>query len=101
MAAVQDFLGVGQAALFSFQLLQLSLSKIQLIQFLHLVAEQLKTGAQFFGIVSDAEVFLSLSLPVTKRLAHLTRQSGLPPQLIQQSAVGVPVQQGLMLVLTV
>ena len=101
LAAAQDFLGIGQASLFSFQPRQFAGLQTELLEFFDLIAQELETGIDLGGVIAQMDEVFQPALPFAPGQAHLFGKVSLAREFIHQASVGILDQEGLVLVLAV
>ena len=93
--------GIAQGLVFLLQLLQLVVAEGEVFQLLQLIAEQLMAGALFIAAAGKAFQLAAGLFPALGCQLHLTGQITGAGIFIEQPAVGVGFEQGLVFVLAV
>ena len=91
--AVQYRFGVGQPLLLLFQISQFGLAQCELVQFVHLVAQQLRACGLFVAGTGEQFKLAPGPQPVGSRLLHVPRQRLVPGEGIEQQALHRFAQQ--------
>lgn len=100
-ADTEQGLGVGQVLVFLFQLFQFVFAEGEVFQFFELVAEQLVARALLVAGVGQALQLLAGLAPALGSELYLAGEVGRASVLVEQAAVGVGLEQGLVLMLAV
>ena len=98
-ADTEQGLGVGQAFMFLFQLLQFIFAQAKVVQLFELIAEQLVTGALLVTGVGQAFQLPAGSTPALGSQLYLTGQVDGARVLVHKATMGVGFQQRLVFVL--
>ncbi|MNN55347.1 hypothetical protein D3C81_1702190 [compost metagenome] len=97
----QQGFGVGQVFVFLLQLLQLVITEAEVFQLFKLIAEQLMACALFVARIGEALQLLASLAPALGGELNLAGQVGSAGVLVQQAAVSIGFQQGLVFMLAV
>ena len=100
-ADAEQRFGVGQVLVFLFQLLQLVFTQAEILQLFQLIAEQLVACALLVAGIRQAFEFLASLPPFLRGQLHLASQVAGTGIFVEQAAMGVGLEQRLVLVLAV
>ncbi len=101
LASLQQAAGVGQPPVFGLQLGQFALGQIQFFQLPDLVAQQFQPVVALAGGLAQPVQFRLLVAPVPEGFRQFAEQAAMAGEVVQQLALGLTAQQGLVLVLAV